>query len=401
MNGLLSPLGHNLQAIMLANVVGILLAGIVIFSLLKALKYGGLSDRLLLLIATSTLFSCLFEMLAFSFDGHAFAGAEVFNSISNSLLFMVNPLAPFFWALYADYKIHSSRERLRKIGVFLAIPAFMFAALSFLNLFVDIFYTIAPGNVYTRTSFYIFAMLVPLFYFLYVMGVIFVNRRRVVKALLIPLIMFMIIPITGLLLQFFFYGISVLWLSVAVSVVIVYIYVQNDSTVTDWLTKLYNRRHLDGFLKKECTKKHQGHFVGMMMDINGFKSINDTYGHQIGDKALQVTAHLLRRAAGKECYIARYAGDEFVLLLELSTIKDIHLLIDNIHRTFEEFNTTKVQQFQLSLSIGYGIYQGEEKESSDHFISRMDKEMYRVKKEKKEKLAKLEQKNGEMQGKEK
>ncbi|UCF56319.1 MAG: GGDEF domain-containing protein, partial [Deltaproteobacteria bacterium] len=86
----------------------------------------------------------------------------------------------------------------------------------------------------------------------------------------------------------------------------------------DELTGLYNRRFLYQYLRSKVQWDALGNrpFSLLMMDVDNFKQINDRYGHQIGDQALIWVAGLLKEVAGRDGLTIRYAGDEFMLLLQ-------------------------------------------------------------------------------------
>ncbi|QJB70084.1 GGDEF domain-containing protein [Parasphingorhabdus halotolerans] len=105
-----------------------------------------------------------------------------------------------------------------------------------------------------------------------------------------------------------------------------------DLANTDPLTGLHNRRALSEFLEQEiATNKSEGGFAIALMDLDGFKPVNDQYGHAIGDKLLIEIAGRLRSACGDEAIVARMGGDEFAILvrhgssLESATIADYAL----------------------------------------------------------------------------
>ena len=120
-----------------------------------------------------------------------------------------------------------------------------------------------------------------------------------------------------------------LWVCVSISVIIVFNHVQNDYSITDWLTGLYNRRHLDGYLEQMCQRKRSNLLVGIMLDIDNFKSINDNFGHLVGDDALKSAATLLKNARHRS-YVARFAGDEFIIILEVQSSDDIQYVIKKL-----------------------------------------------------------------------
>ena len=126
-------------------------------------------------------------------------------------------------------------------------------------------------------------------------------------------------------------------------------------SVTDPLTGLYNRRHFDGqlevilsdHLSKNCS------VCLLLIDLDGFKFINDTYGHPFGDEVLRTTAQLLRQLVRRNDYIARLAGDEFAMVLKNTNLDNATKIAQKLHH---EISRTRVPlpvgSMQLQSSIG-------------------------------------------------
>lgn len=370
---------QELMSVLQANLIGIVLMIITLFSLIKNLRSGILADKLFFMLVLSIMVVCLMEILGTVFNHQTFPGAKELNLIFNALLFAVNPIPAFLWALFATCKVYKNEKRLVQIGRFLLIPLVIVVGLSIANLFTDIFFSISDENVYSRANFFFVATMLSALYIIYVVVIVLVKRKDMGKQLFIPMLCFMIPPVFGLVIQFLFYGVYMLWVCVSISVIIIFNHVQNDASITDWLTGLYNRRHLDSYLQQMCRRNRDKLLVGYMIDIDDFKAINDTYGHLTGDRALKDTAAVLKEVAGSRTYLARYAGDEFVVIMEASDETTVKHTLEKFHRSIAEFNLTAKNPYQLSFSIGYSIYKGSIEENEDEFMSRMDSAMYLAK----------------------
>ncbi len=126
-------------------------------------------------------------------------------------------------------------------------------------------------------------------------------------------------------------------------------------SVTDPLTGLYNRRHFDTQLEVILADQlpHGQSVCLLMIDVDGFKFINDTYGHPAGDQALCTIAGLLRARARGHDYIARLAGDEFALVLKNAGLYDATEIANALHDTINATHLDlQVGHVQLQCSIG-------------------------------------------------
>jgi diguanylate cyclase (GGDEF)-like protein len=125
--------------------------------------------------------------------------------------------------------------------------------------------------------------------------------------------------------------------------------------VTDPLTGLYNRRHFDTQLDVILTDrlaKNQSVCL-LIIDLDGFKFINDTYGHPSGDEALRAIAGLLKRMVRRNDYIARLAGDEFAMVLKDTTLDDATHIANKVHAAISETHVKlPIGHVQLQCSIG-------------------------------------------------
>ncbi|OIQ80891.1 putative diguanylate cyclase AdrA [mine drainage metagenome] len=151
----------------------------------------------------------------------------------------------------------------------------------------------------------------------------------------------------------------------------------------DALTGLYNRRYLDNTLERELARcKREGLPLALIMiDIDQFKRINDTYGHQAGDEMLRRLGAILGSMARAEDVACRYGGEEFLMLLPKMPLG---VALERAEKLRTDFCTLTVPfgEFRLktTLSIGIAIYPGHGK-SADALIQCADRAMYRAKHE--------------------
>lgn len=156
--------------------------------------------------------------------------------------------------------------------------------------------------------------------------------------------------------------------------------------LTDPLTQLPNRRALDLELEKAIARanRHKRLLAIVMVDLDEFKPINDTHGHELGDKVLQVIADRLLQTIRKTDYASRLGGDEFVLLLEdCQSVSEISTVLDKISRTirvpipFQQKNQTF--SVSINLSAGVCIYPFEDTSNPDTLLRKADQALYESK----------------------
>ena len=119
----------------------------------------------------------------------------------------------------------------------------------------------------------------------------------------------------------------------------------------DSLTGLYNRRYLEQEMERLNTKRQLPLSI-IMADLNGLKLVNDTYGHEKGDALLKEAAVILGQACRKEDIVARWGGDEFVILLPQTTAENSNLLCKRIT---ELCSTANVEEVPVSMALGSAV----------------------------------------------
>lgn len=149
---------------------------------------------------------------------------------------------------------------------------------------------------------------------------------------------------------------------------------------TDALTGVFNRRALEKAVHSILTGEGQCQSLGVMIvDLDHFKSINDRYGHAMGDIALQKTAGLLRNALRKNDILARYGGEEFVVVLQDVSHATATATADRLRRMIE--TQTIDEQSGLSLTASFGVVWQEARavNSWDELIAIADDRLYEAK----------------------
>jgi len=196
-----------------------------------------------------------------------------------------------------------------------------------------------------------------------------------------PVWFFLAPMIVAAVVQYFLPDISTIWIGAALTVDFLFMALQNDTLFRDRLTKLYNRMFLD-LLKNVMEKASKNkNFTAMMLDLNGFKLINDEFGHHVGDLALIKTGDLLREAVGSYGAVIRFAGDEFIVIINTQNDNIIDRIVKNIDLVFDNFNKSNETEYKLSISLGYSKV--DLKNSSiDDIMKDIDEKMYLDKQEK-------------------
>lgn len=154
-----------------------------------------------------------------------------------------------------------------------------------------------------------------------------------------------------------------------------------ELSMTDALTGCRNRRDFHLRLAEEVAraKRNQHTLMGILLDIDHFKDVNDSYGHPFGDKALQSVAHAISTGIRAADYCFRYGGEEFVTLL-IDCPQDRALLIAESLRIKVQGLRISSGDVSISVSVSLGLASLHlEDDDADTFLARMDKALYLAK----------------------
>ncbi|WP_171056528.1 sensor domain-containing diguanylate cyclase [Paenibacillus sinopodophylli] len=154
-----------------------------------------------------------------------------------------------------------------------------------------------------------------------------------------------------------------------------YILALENASVTDSLTGLYNRRYLSHLYDKQSDKL----FSVMFIDIDDFKEVNDSYGHDFGDILLLQIAARLKHSVRKSDILVRYGGDEFVICFEhLVDNQDIEIVAGKIKDSINDPFSINGRNIRISASIGISSSPGTG-QNLKNMISDADQAMYGIK----------------------
>ncbi len=339
-----------------------------------------LQHYLFLGLVVSTMVVIGTEAASWTTDGIPGEGARFWGTLLNVFNFIGLVVPLFLWVLYIDFQVHQDTQRFRKMTAFFGGLLVVNAVLSVLSPWGRLYFYLDEANVYHRGDYFWVAMALYFGTLIYAIVLPISHFKELPRRLRWPLILFSVPSVVGVVLQAAFFGVATTWPGIALSLLIVHTSIQNQILSSDYLTGLYNRRQLDNYLYHRIKARGAGATLALLMiDINQFKSINDRFGHIVGDQALESAAGVLRKVFHHEDFIARYAGDEFVVLLDLKDTRDLETVKSRLRAQFELFNATSGQPFELSISVGTAVYNWTERPDPDEFLKQADSAMYRQK----------------------
>ena len=364
-------IGVNVPAILIANLMAVVVLSMVIANCLWRLKQRTRESRVLLGLISLSFISCIADCTGYLIDGQPGGVVLAAQYIINTWLYAMNVVVGSLWltflATYLHVKLPSWYRKLCTAG------AVILLAILVLNLFEPVCFYF-ESNVYHRGVLYPLYTGVSIAFLLASVVVYCYARKQGGMLKFFPVWVFMIPAIMGICLQAVFYGVSTIWPFVAIAVSGVMSGLQNELIFRDKLTGLYNSFYLDD-LKGRVSEYAEGRFTIVMMDLDGFKAINDNYGHAVGDKALEATGAVLSDAVGTLGTVMRYAGDEFVALLNTQDTEAVEACVQRIYQGLNQLNNRQDIPYHVSLSLGHCPFDLSVT-TVDEALNRVDQLMY-------------------------
>ena len=291
------------------------------------------------------------------------------GTLLNNVYFLSVTFAGYLWFLFLLALAHSKTFSQKKNIRLALIPALIHVLLCIYNYFNPIFFGIDQNFEYFRGP--LFAVQY-LFYYLYTIPV---SIYAIIKALrpenyierghYLLVAVFPIMPVMSGTLQLFYPQIPFNCLAFTLALTIVYMNELGQQISQEPLTHLANRKQFMRTLEQAMAQSDTNQQLYLfMMDIDKFKSINDTYGHYEGDQALIMVSDALKRAVSRlhqRATLARYAGDEFAIIAYFDTPEEAHQFKDAIQRELNTQSNSIDKGYELSMSIGIAQYSPEMK----------------------------------------
>jgi len=375
----------NIANNLVINIYSIVFLIIIIYvHALKQNDKGILQHKLYRMMLWLTIVMLVLDIFS-RFDGKPDTIYPIINYFGNFLIYLLNPVLPSLWILYVHDQIFRDEAKTRRLICPLVVVNGVNAVLLILTQFFGWFYYIDSDNIYHRGSLFLLAASQTICLVLVAFAIVIINRKKIDKNSFFSLLFFAGVPFVCIILQIAIYGMSLMLNGVVLSLLMLLLNVQIHCMCTDYLTGVNNRKKLEIHLNDKInTSTENKTFSAIMVDLNNFKSINDTFGHDTGDNALQISAKLLNSCLRPNDFIARFGGDEFFVILDISDQIDLEEIVRRIRKCLNKYNESSNQPYQLGFSMGYAVYDYNSHMKTEEFQKQIDTLMYEDKQSNKE-----------------
>lgn len=373
------------------SVVGIVILLAIRFYLRKREYTEELDKRTFKWLVWSDILILFFDAVTWVLDGVMFPYSAELLLISMMIYYCLVPLPSLFWLLYTDVKLYGDERRLKRLLLLYSIPCAVSTILVLTTLKTGWIFTISSDGLYYRGPY--MAVIVLLTY-VYLGGALIMairercSERNADRVKVCRYLIFF--PIPTIILSFVqveLYGVTLIWICMAVSLLIIFLNVQSEQISKDTLTGLLNRGYLDSCLDRILTTSKgkpeiRERYFAMIVDMDDFKQVNDTFGHVEGDNLLIAAARLIRDTCRPDDVVTRMGGDEFFIIGQRGEKEEVQTLMDEIEDQVRRYNEKSSHPYKMCMSLGFAMLDGQIKRP-DQLITAADSNMYKNKEKKK------------------
>lgn len=370
-----------------AHVACILLLTIILFKIIRGVNKQTSQVYLGHLIADLILyfFAEIFWVLV---DGGIIGDGENWLYASNIFTYILISIAAYQWYLLSE--AIQKDEAVEKEGIkwLLSIPVWISAILCVSAYRTGLpFYVDETGKI-VNGKLYVVLIIVPFAYLLASSGKAFrrafARDKYADKEIYLMIGLFPLAPIILGALQAIYWRIPLLCYGAVAAVFYIYISILDNLISIDPLTQINNRTQMYKYLTQKMRNEEPGMSLFLMIvDVDKFKGINDTYGHIEGDRALVKIADAIKSACQgprNRFFVSRYGGDEFVVVAEMAYKAEAVWLADQIKNNVRRAAEEDEQEYNLSVSVGIAQYDYSAPITIPAFIARADSDLYKQKK---------------------
>jgi diguanylate cyclase (GGDEF)-like protein len=363
------------------NIIAIVLLGITLLIARKRLDKQDKLNETFLNICFIIMLEILFETLTCVINTNPNQNLIWISVFLHMCLFATAPFLSYFWYTFIYHWMVPGGFVPQKNKIALLIPVIINFIITILSPFYNFIFYIDSLNKYHRGDLFVVSAGITYFYLIFSFILIIKKRKKILQEEFVPLIAFGILPVIGGILQTLFYGILLMWSFCAFSLIIVYLFLQQRIIQLDTLSGAWTRGSFDGYISRKVRFNGSEKFGVIFVDIDGLKYINDRFGHLEGDYAIKTAIGLIKNTLRKTDIIARFGGDEFVIILDCDSKCFLEKTIDRIRLCFTQYNEQSDKDYTLGCSFGADIFNSET--SIEQFLYHVDNLMYYNKNQKK------------------
>ncbi|MFA9424427.1 MAG: GGDEF domain-containing protein [Sedimentibacter sp.] len=287
------------------------------------------------------------------------------HKIINIIGFSLTPLVPYLLLFLNSREIFVNKT-------LYAIPLIINALLSILSYKTGWVFLFDTQGQHVRGNLFFISIAISTFYYLLLIFSVIKNDLEYDNEDLTFLKFVFFVPLTAVILQITFYGFNLIWASVALSLLLYYIFLRELQFKYDVTSGIKNRKAFEKEIERY--DKNHDNFAMVVLDLNDLKKINDTKGHNYGDEAILISATVLQESFYGVGKAYRIGGDEFCVICNNATKANLDSSLARLEQLLDIVNQKR--DIKIVFAYGYEFYKKNTNDSIPDVFSKADKFMY-------------------------
>ncbi|MBQ1682461.1 MAG: GGDEF domain-containing protein [Agathobacter sp.] len=301
------------------------------------------------------------------------------------IIFLFDPVDILFTLSYVDCWMDEENLAGRKL---FRIAFQVFAAANILLVLISSIFHLKwffyfEDMKYYRGSLFMGRGILLMVFIILLVAYVFIFQKNIMSEYKTIILFLPIFSLIGSVMQIFIAELDATYAGISLGCLILFFLFQSKDVNVDYLTGVLNRRGLD--IKMQDMVKNSTlygrDFTAIMMDIDNFKTVNDSFGHEAGDKAIKEVAEILVNTFGENAYIGRFGGDEFCVISDIIDRSILSEKIQSVRDAVARLRRKNGWAEQFDISCGYEVYHHENLVSAKQFQEQIDRLMYVEKQE--------------------
>lgn len=348
-----------------ADVLGIVALCFTIILAVRNTVVDSYKTKIYLYASVVTIILLILEITTILLEASNINNLLLLNKIVNITVFSLSPLVPYIFILFI-------KEKIDRYSIIMAIPLIINALISVLSYRTGCFFYFNNQNQYIRGNFFYITTIIGMIYYIILIINLAKNNLGFDNDDKIFLNFLFTIPIFSTILQTMFYGLLIIWGSVALTLLIFYIFLRELQFKYDTISGIKNRETFEKKIEKY--QKSSDKITIIVFDLNDFKKINDNLGHKFGDNAIYNAAKFLKQSFKNIGESYRLGGDEFCVICFNVSNEIIDKALGELEVLSSDFNNKNI--VKIIFAYGYAKYIKEQSASIYDIIMQADRAMY-------------------------
>lgn len=366
----------------------ILLSLIAVHAFFKLGRKAYAAHRLFLALICLTILILILEIFSVLLNSNTYINFITVHKLVDTIGFTLAPLVPILAVLFVYKRANKYKNINRKSVLGLSVPLVVNSILSLGSFNFNWIFAISNENIYMRGPLWLVSPMTSYFYYVINLLLLYKVREKLHREEMLILSLLTLIPSLLSIFQLYYFMYLTIWNSVAIAIVINYIFIVHSQIKIDPLTRLGNRIAYDEYLAI-LSRKSNIILAVVNIDLDDFKMINDIFGHHEGDKVLRVFARHLEEVFDGKGVSIRLGGDEFIVLVNENRRAVVEKYIATLKNNINTYNETSSMPYHIKFSYGMAIFNNTYNNIHE-LIQHSDKLMYEEKNKRVEKSQRSE-----------